>query len=158
MGKRGRMSALDKDLKKSQAKSLFIKGFSLQSISEITGVTTKTLGLWRDEDNWKEEKDLNSLTPSSIRKLTLKCAVAIEKGEPLPYSADQISKIVAAFDKISDGRKIAVYAMEALNTFSDYMIEKAAKNKGVKRTELLEFTQECRVHFDGFITELLQDD
>lgn len=156
--KRGRMSALDKELKMSQAKSLFVKGFSIQSISEITGVGAKTLASWRDNNNWEEEKDLASLTPTSIRNLTLKCAVAIQEGKPLPYSADQISKIVSAFEKISDTRKIAVYTMEALNNFSNYMVEKAAKQKGATREEILDFSQESRVHFDGFITELLQND
>lgn len=152
------MSALEKELKQSQAKSLYVKGFSLQAICEITKVTVKTLANWRDENNWEEEKDLASLKPSVIKNMTLKCAVAITEGNKLPYNADQISKIVSAFDKVTDSRKIAVYAMETGDQFSNFLIEKAANLKGQKRENLLEFLQENRVLFDEFITQLLQND
>ena len=120
-----RLKAADADYKKSQGKELFVKGFTITNISEIIGIGVKTLGKWRDEDKWDEEKELASLKPSNIRKLTLKMALAIEKGEPLPYKADDVSKVVAAFDRITDRKKIAVYTMESIDGFSSFMLEKA---------------------------------
>lgn len=153
-----RLKAADADYKKSQGKELFVKGFTITNISEIIGIGVKTLGKWRDEDKWDEEKELASLKPSNIRKLTLKMALAIEKGEPLPYKADDVSKVVAAFDRITDSKKIAVYSMESLDGFSSYMLEKAGKNIGKKRDALLDLIKEIRPHFDEYITELLQND
>lgn len=158
MAKRGRMSSVERDYKMSQGRQLFVKGFSLPNISEIIGVGEKTLRDWRDGDKWEEEKELSSLKPSNIRKLTLKCALAIEKGEELPYSPDAISKIVAAFDRIADSRKIAVYTMESLDGFCEFQTELAAKSIGKKRDEILENLKSIRVHFDRYITELLQND
>lgn len=153
-----RLTASEADYKKSQGKDLFVKGFNITNISEIIGIGAKTLGKWRNEGKWDEEKDLASLKPSNIRRLTLKCAVAIEKGEPLPYKADDISKIVAAFDRITDSKKIAVYTMESIDGFCSYMLEKAGKNTGKKRETLLEQLKEIRPHFDAYVTELLQND
>lgn len=85
-------------------------------------------------------------------------ALAIEKGEPLPYKADDVSKVVAAFDRITDSKKIAVYSMESIDGFSSYMLEKAGKNIGKKRDALLDLIKEIRPHFDEYITELLQND
>lgn len=153
-----RLTAVESDYKKSQGKDLFVKGFTISNISEIIGIGTKTLGRWRDEGNWEEEKDLAALKPSNIRRLTLKCAQAIQNGEPLPYKADDISKIVAAFDRITDNKKIAVYTMESLDGFSSYMLEKAGKNTGKKREEVLTKLKEIRPFFDEYITELLQND
>lgn len=153
-----RLKAADADYKKSQGKELFVKGFTITNISEIIGIGVKTLGKWRDEDKWDEEKELASLKPSTIRKLTLKMALAIEKGEPLPYKADDISKVVAAFDRITDSKKVAVYSMESIDGFSSYMLEKAGKNIGKKRDALLDLIKEIRPHFDEYITELLQND
>ena len=153
-----RLKAADADYKKSQGKELFVKGFTITNISEIIGIGVKTLGKWRDEDKWDEEKELASLKPSNIRKLTLKMALAIEKGEPLPYKADDVSKVVAAFDRITDSKKIAVYTMESIDGFSSFMLEKAGKNTGKKREELLNKLKEMRPFFDEYITELLQND
>lgn len=153
-----RLTAAEADYKKSQGKELFVKGFTIANISEIIGIGVKTLGKWRDEGNWEEEKELASLKPSNIRKLTLKMALSIEKGEKLPYKADDISKVVAAFDRITDSKKIAVYTMESIDGFSSYMLEKAGKNIGKKRETLLELLKEIRPHFDSYVTELLQND
>lgn len=153
-----RLTSVEADYKKSQGKELFVKGFSITNISEIIGIGLKTLGKWRDENNWDDEKDLASLKPSNIRRLTLKCALAIEQGKPLPYKADDVSKIVAAFDRITDSKKKAVYTMESIDGFSSYMLEKAGKNAGKKREDLLNKLKEFRPYFDEYVSELLQND
>ncbi|SMO42476.1 Putative ATPase subunit of terminase (gpP-like) [Flavobacterium resistens] len=155
---KGRMTASESDYKKSQGKDLFVKGFSMTNIAEIIDVGIKTLSKWREDYNWQDEKDLNSLKPSTIRNLTLKMALAIEKGEPLPYKADDVSKIVAAFDRISDSKKKAVYTMESIDGFSQWMIVQAGNNTGKKRDELLEEIKTIRPYFDRYVTELLQND
>lgn len=153
-----RLTSAESGAKKHQGKDLFVKGFTVTNISEIIGIGVKTLAKWRDDDNWEEEKELASLKPSTIRKLTLKMALAIEKNEKLPYKADDISKIVAAFDRITDSKKVAVYTMESIDGFSSYMLENAGKNIGKKREVLLELLKEIRPHFDAYVTELLQND
>lgn len=153
-----RLKAADADYKKSQGKELFVKGFTITNISEIIGIGVKTLGKWRDEDKWDEEKELASLKPSNIRRLTLKMALAIQNGEELPYKADDVSKVVAAFDRITDSKKIAVYTMESLDGFSSYMLEKAGRNTGKKREIVLDLIKEIRPHFDAYVSELLQND
>ncbi len=152
------MTTLERTQKQSDCKKLFLAGFSLQDIKNITGVTVKTLSKWRDEFLWEDEKELMSVKPSEIRKLTLKQAVAISKGETLPYKSDDISKIVAAFDRITDHRKIAVYSMESIDNFSGFMLKKAGKTTGKKREEILSIIKTVRPYFDEFITELLQND
>lgn len=153
-----RLTAAEADYKKSQGRELFVKGFTITNISEIIGIGIKTLGKWRDDYQWEEEKELASLKPSNIRKLTLKMALAIQDGKQLPYKADDVSKVVAAFDRITDSKKIAVYTMESIDGFSSYMLEKAGQNTGKKREAFLELIKEIRPHFDAYVTELLQND
>lgn len=153
-----RLTAAETDYKKTQGRELFSKGFTIANISEMIGISAKTLAKWRDDDKWEEEKELQTLKPSNIRRLTLKCALAIEKGEQLPYKADDITKIVAAFDRITDHKKVAVYTMESIDGFSSYMLEKAGKSTGKKREALLEVIKEIRPHFDAYVTDLLSND
>lgn len=153
-----RLTAAESDYKKSQAKELFVKGFTVANIAEIISISAKTLGKWREAERWDEEKEISALKPSNIRRLTLKMALAIEKGEDLPYKADDISKVVAAFDRITDTKKIAVYSMESIDGFSSYILQRAAKNTGKKREEILAMIKTIRPYFDEYITELLQND
>ncbi len=153
-----RLTAAEADYKKSQGRELFVKGFTIANIAGIIGIGEKTLGKWRKDNAWDEEKDLAALKPSNIRRLTLKMALAVERGEELPYKADDVSKIVAAFDRITDNKKIAVYTMESLDGFSSHMLAKAAQSTGKKREEILSIIKAIRPFFDDYITELLQND
>jgi uncharacterized protein Yka (UPF0111/DUF47 family) len=154
----GRMTAAEADYKKSQGRELFVKGFTVANIANIIKVSEKTLGNWRKNDLWDDEKEISSLKPSNIRRLTLKMALAVEKGEALPYKADDISKIVAAFDRITDNKKIAVYTMESIDGFTSHMLEKAGKNTGKKREIILDLIKEIRPYFDSYVSDLLQND
>ena len=156
--KGGRLTATERDYKKSQGKDLFIKGFSLTNISEIIGVGIKTLGNWRDEDKWEESKELSSIRPSEIRTMILSYVSAIKKGETLTYTADQLSKVAAAFDRLNDSRKKVVYTMESFEEFSQFMMVMAGNASGKKREEILEQLKIIRPLFDKYVTELLQND
>ena len=141
--------------KQSQGRQLYASGFNLIDIAQIIGVTHKTLRSWAEKDLWEEERELASLKPSTMKRLTLKCALAIQNGEPLPYKADDISKIVAAFDRIADSRKKAVYTMESVDQFTHFLLNMAAKQKEAERKKTLEIIKSVRPYFDKYITQLL---
>lgn len=152
-----RLTAIEADYKRSQGKELFTKGFSIANISEMIGIGVKTLGKWREEGKWDDEKELQTLKPSTIRKLTLRSAQAIERGEPLPYKVDEITKVVAAFDRITDHDKIAVYTMESIDGFTNFILERAGQSSGKKRETYMELIKTIRPYFDMYITDLLQN-
>jgi hypothetical protein len=144
--------------KQSQGRQLYASGFSIIDIANIIGVTQKTLRSWSEKDKWEEERELASLKPSTMKRLTLKCALAIQNGEPLPYKADDISKIVAAFDRVTDSRKKAVYTMESFDQFTNFLLGLAGKQKPAEQQSTLELIKTIRPFFDKYITKLLMDD
>lgn len=156
--KGGRLTAIERDYKKSQGKDLFIKGFSITNISEIIGVGVKTLSSWRELDNWEGERELNNVRPSEIKKLILQYVLDIKEGKKPQHKADDLAKISAAFDRLNDSRKTAVYTMESIDGFSQFIMVKAGNNTGKKREELIDLLKLVRPYFDQYITELLQND
>ena len=156
--KGGRLTAVERDYKKSQGKDLFIKGFTLTNISEIIGVGVKTLSGWRDTDEWEKEKELNNIRPSEIKRMILEYVRDLKNGDVPLYKADDLSKISAAFDRLNDSRKKAVYTMESFDDFSQFMMVKAGNNTGKKREDLIGLLKLVRPYFDQYITELLQHD
>lgn len=155
---KGRMTSAQAEYKKSQGKDLFVKGFSITNISEIIGVGVKTLSGWREVHNWEGEKEINSVRPSEIKKMILQYVLDIKDGKKPQYKADDLSKISAAFDRLNDSRKKAVYTMESFDEFSQFMMVKAGKSTGKKRDETLELLQNVRLFFDQYVTELLEND
>jgi len=153
----GRLTNSERDYLMSQGGELYAKGFSIQSIHELLKVGLKTLYKWKDEDEWEKKKELNLIRPSEIKNMILQYVVALKNGESLPYKADDLSKIAAAFDRLDDNRKKAVYTMEAFGEFSTFLIQKAGKSKGKRRDEILKQVKEIRVEFDNYVTELLND-
>ncbi|MEO2064484.1 MAG: hypothetical protein ABGW97_15990 [Christiangramia sp.] len=155
---KGRMTSVERDYLISQGGELYSKGFTPQSISDLLKVGLKTIYKWRDENDWEKQKELNTIRPSEIKKMILEYVVAIKKGEVPPYKADDLAKVAAAFDRLNDSRKRAVYTMESFDEFSGSMMTKAGKAKGKRREELLDLLKEIRVHFDKHITDLLKND
>jgi hypothetical protein len=82
----------------------------------------------------------------------------LKNGDTPLYKADDLSKISAAFDRLNDSRKKAVYTMESFDDFSQFMMVKAGNNTGKKREDLIELLKLVRPYFDQYITELLQHD
>ena len=152
------MTSVERDYLVGQGGELYAKGFTPQSISDLLKVGLKTIYKWRDENNWEHLRELNNIRPSEIKKMILEYVVALKKGETPLYKADDLSKISAAFDRLNDTRKKAVYTMESFDEFSSSMMTKAGKAKGKKREELLELLKEIRVHFDKHVGELLKND
>jgi transposase len=155
---KGRMTSVERDYKKSQGKDLFIKGFSIPNISEIIGVGIKTLSGWRDLHNWEGEKELNNIRPSEIKKLILQYVLDIKEGRTPKHKADDLAKISAAFDRLNDSRKTAVYTMESIDGFCQFMVVEAGQNTGKKRDELIELIKVIRPQFDKYVNNLLQND
>lgn len=152
------MTSIQRDYLMSQGGDLYAKGFTPQSISDLLKVGLKTVYKWRDENNWDHLKELNSIRPSEIKKMILEYVIDIKAGKNPPYKADDLAKISAAFDRLNDKRKKAVYTMESLDDFSGFMMTSAGKAKGKQREELLKLLKDIRVHFDQYISELLQHD
>lgn len=130
----------------------------MTNISELTGVGAKTLSGWKEDDDWDSAKELFNIKPSEIKKMILEYVSDLKAGKTPRYKSDDISKIAAAFDRVNDTRKIAVYTMESFDRISSHMMSLAAESSGKKRDKILDDLKSLRVYFDGYISEILQHD
>jgi len=156
--KQGRLKNDDRDQKMTQGKTLFVRGFSLQTIADIIGMRIETVQRWKQTEGWQAQKDLYNISPSEIKTLILENVRALKEGKEMHYKADDISKLTAAFDKISDRRKQAIYTIETFNAFCDWLLEKAAQSKGKKRAWYIDYTQSLRTLQEEYLNTLLHYD
>jgi len=153
----GRMNNAEKDRKQKDAMGLYIRGFSLQSISEFETikVSVKTLTDWKKRYNWDEEKQLQNISPSEIKAMIRSNIAAIKSGKQMPYSPDGISKLAKAWGEMDDNKKKAVYYMEAYDAIIDYQTDITAKSTEKKRENNLRLLKEMRIIQESYIETLI---
>ncbi len=144
MSIKGRLTNKERDQKKEEALDLYVRGFTYQTINEMVGIGISTLRKWSKDGNWKEEKQDAKITPKGIQSIIRKCIIAAKKGEALPYTADSISKMAAAWNKLDDPEKKAVLTIDAYNDFIGFLLDKAVKLHPDKRKKELDFIKKIR--------------
>lgn len=153
----GRMRNAERDKKQKDALGLYVRGYSLQSISEMETIRVgvKTLNSWKKTYNWDEEKQLQNISPNEIKGMIRSNIAAIKSGKQMPYRPDDISKLASAWDKMDDAKKKAVYSMETFDNFIDWMQDVVAKSKTAKREKNLQLLKEIRMLQESYIETLI---
>lgn len=152
---KGRISNAERDKKKSDGKNLYCKGLSFQSISQIVGISIDSLKNWAKAENWDEEKDLYNITPNSLRKMVLELVRDMKAGKDSTYTADEISKLASAFEKLGDKDKKTAFAMSTFDDFSDWMLLEVTKFKAKDQTEGIQLVKKIREFQEKYIQTLL---
>jgi hypothetical protein len=153
----GRMRNAERDKKQKDALGLYVRGYSLQSISEMETIKVgiKTLNDWKKKFNWEEEKQLQNISPNEIKGMIRSNVAAIKAGKAMPYKPDDISKLASSWEKMDDHKKKAVYSMEAFDGLTDWLLDMTAQSNGKKREKNLENLQLIRMVLDEYINTLI---
>lgn len=153
----GRMRNAERDKKMKDALGLYIRGYTLQSISgmETIKVGVKTLTDWKKKYNWDDEKQLHNISPNEIKAMIRSNIASIKLGKQMPYKPDDISKLASAWDKMDDIKKKTVYSMEAFDAFIDWMTDITAKSTGKKREDNLWLLKKVRTLQENYIDTLI---
>lgn len=93
---------------RNYAATLYIeKGMKPEAIADELGRDKKTIYRWRDEESWDDTKYLFETSPTELKRILLKEATRIAKGEKRvdkdgqevpPIDADALSKVMKAYD------------------------------------------------------------
>ncbi len=106
------------------------KRYTPEAIAETLGRNIKTIYTWRDDNGWEETKDLLAVGPTELKKILLKEAVRIAKGEARKddqgnevkgIDADALSKVMKAYDYMSQ-RTSPEVIHDVLVELDNYMV------------------------------------
>ncbi|MCT2563958.1 terminase gpP N-terminus-related DNA-binding protein [Chryseobacterium herbae] len=153
----GRMRNAERDKKMKDALGLYIRGYTLQSISEMETIKVgvKTLTDWKKRHNWDDEKQLHNISPNEIKAMIRSNIASIKSGKQMPYKPDDISKLASAWDKMDDIKKKAVYSMESFDALIDWFTDITAKSSGKKREDNLLLLKKIRTLQENYIETLI---
>lgn len=141
--------------KKQYAKDLFVKGFMLETISDITGVTLSTLKRWAKDENYEGAKKDSMISIKEIRNIISESFISMTKGEKPKIKPDEAAKYAAAFEKLSDKKKTLSYMFEAYDMLTDEFMKDIENSKTtVEKEKALSLLQLVRNKTDIVLTNL----
>lgn len=152
------MTNSERDAKQAQGRQLYIKGMSHQTISDILGVSYKTILAWSKEGKWEDAKRLANISPSEIKNMILDYIGALKEKRKPEYSADVISKIVKAYETVSDKKRQIAYNIDSFEELCHFLFKKAVGARSEKQKKaLVDFVKTMRQYMDEYIDELIHE-
>lgn len=144
--------------KKQYAKDLFIKGFLLETISDITGIALSTLKKWAKDEDFDTAKQNSMLALRYIKSTISDSFIAMSKGEKPKIKPDEAAKFAAAFEKLSDKKKTLTYMFEAYDILTEAILKDIQAEPSKKeKEETLIFLQRVRNYTDRVLTNQTND-
>lgn len=154
----GRLTKKESEKKKRQGKRMFINGFSKDEIAEIIEVHIETINRWHKQDEWQKEKDVHSLSIAELKRETLQCFADMKEGKQPKLSPDQLSKLAATFDKLSDKKKALAYMYENYEILFDAILKNALSERKAKdKQEKLDIAKYVRDIMDDITSKTYKE-
>ena len=139
------------------AEMLFVeKNMTPQAIADEIGRNIKSIYKWRDNGNWEETKEMFQTGPTELRKLLLKEATRITKGEKrlnekgeevAAIDADSLRKVMKSYDYM--GKKLSP------EVFRDVFVEFDNWMAGVDPKVAYQFTKFHKLFLQDKISQQL---
>jgi len=141
--------------KKLYGKDLFIKGFDIDTISDIISFSVSTIRKWAREDDWESAKKASFIALSEIRNIILQSFADLKDGKTPKIKPDEAAKYASAFEKLSDKRKTLTYMYEAFEMLTvEFMKDIQNAKEDSVRFDALELLRRVREKMDKVITTL----
>ena len=139
-----------------EAERLFIRGKTIKEIAQLLGVSERTLARWKKEGRWEEKRKNYMKNPVGLgEKIEELLRRKVEELASLPASEvttkmiDELSKLVAALEKIRKAASFPSQAIVVFDRFSSYI-------KEVEKDE--EFLERLSKHIQGFFEKILKEE
>ncbi|MCL2245844.1 MAG: hypothetical protein FWC10_03610 [Lentimicrobiaceae bacterium] len=123
------------DKKRSQAKDMYVKMFDLETISDILGVSIKTLKRWEKEEDFEQARKSSYISLQEIRNTILESFADLRDGKTPKIKPDEAAKYASAFEKLSDKKKMLSYMYSNYELLTDELIKDVQNGKNKKEKE-----------------------
>lgn len=114
-----KLTKQETDLRKQQARDLYIKGFDCATIADILGMAPSTISKWADALGFEADRRARTITLSEMRETILDSFQKLKKGEKPPISPDAAAKYAKAFEQLSDRKRCLPHMFEAYDILTD---------------------------------------
>lgn len=140
------------------ARQLFIKGFDVQTISEILNISDRTIMRWAREHNFERSRKSQIIALSEIRRSILESYADMLEGKKPRIKPDDAAKYAVAFERFSAKKQVLTYMYEAFELLTEQYQRNIqnAKTKEEKQQALADL-QKLRANMDIVVTNLTNE-
>lgn len=162
-GKRkGRLPKAVSEKKQLEGRRLYINGLTETEIADVLELHIETIRKFSKDNKWEDSKKMHSVSISEMKAEVLNTFTSLKKGETPKLSADQITKVVSAFEKLNDRKKNVAYAVVNFDLLFERLIKKASeattKKQKQERLELVKYVSSIAHELvNDLYTESLND-
>lgn len=132
------MSKLTKketEIKKAQAKDLYLRDFTIDTIAEMIGLSAITINRWCTAGDWVSAKKAEKISIQEMKRTILNSFNLAKEGQKPPISADEAIKYANAFEKLSDKGKQLPMMFESFDALTDEINRRLNASKTKKDKE-----------------------
>jgi uncharacterized protein YjcR len=153
-----RYSKAETERKKQQAKEMYIKQFDIPTIAEIINISPATVQRWAKEDDFEAARKSKIISLSELRAAILDSFNECLQGNKPKIKPDEAAKYAAAFEKLSDKKKVLSYMYESFEMLTDNLTESVQNASSKKEKELaLDILKIVRTKTDEILTRLTSE-
>ncbi|MBQ0113454.1 MAG: hypothetical protein KBT03_10015 [Bacteroidales bacterium] len=114
-----KLSKQETELRRQQARDLYVKGFDCSTIADLLNMSVTTINKWADLLNFEQAKKARSITLSEMRETILDSFQKLKAGEKPSISPDAAAKYAKAFEQLSDHKRCLPHFFEAFEVLTD---------------------------------------
>lgn len=129
------MNNAERDKKIREARELYVRGMSVQSISKVVEITSETINRWKRDQNWDAERKMRQVSTSELKSTIMETFIDMKEGRKPLHRPDDLAKLVAAFERLSEKKKTLGYTYEILEALTAEISEDVIATKVVKTKE-----------------------
>jgi len=133
----GRLTNRERDKKMLEAEDMYIRGSSVQTISDIIDISVDSINKWKRDGEWDEKAKNSNIDISNIKKEILNTFQSMKDGEKPAFTPDEITKLASAWEKVNDKQKNLAYMYQNFADLTDAMVHDIAKAKSKKVKEAM---------------------
>ncbi len=140
------------------ARQLYIKGFDVQTISEILNISERTVARWARENNFERSRKSQIIALSEIRRSILESYADMLEGRKPRIKPDDAAKYAVAFERFSAKKQVLTYMYEAFELLTEQYQRNIqnAKSKEEKEHALSDL-QKLRANMDIVVNNLTNE-
>lgn len=125
-----KLTKQETELRKNQARDLYLKGFDCATIADILGMAQSTIAKWAELGGFEDAKRSRSITLSEMRETILESFQKLKSGEKPTISPDAAAKYAKAFEQLSDRKRCLPHMFEAYDILTDVLASRVQQAKG----------------------------
>lgn len=161
--RKGRLPKAVGDKKQAEGKRMYVKsGLTLNDIAELLELGIDTIKRWYKTGEWEKAKNLQVISIDGLKEELLNTFNDMKVGKKPAMTPDQISKLVASFEKLSDKNKNLAFCFENYELLTDKLIQKVAEasseKEKKKRMDIVKYVRSATKEIvDKLYKEVLND-